>query len=371
MRSEDSKPSKPSSRSKEDDENSSNRPSDTNQREKPSEDMKPRNKEDDENFSKRPKEKPTKDKSGSSNDNSIDFNLPQDSFSSSQTKKPFNMDEGKSSRPENEIENSSRKPIDFNLPQDEKGNDKRPGSMNDEKSSRPENDMEEVSRKPLDFNLPQSLDSSEFDPTRVDNERENEFSPSKRPFPRTNDDGDEGSQVKRKKKPRRRSKTRQWTPSLTSTDSCEENLEDSWKNFADENPSKLCTVDAARELCICNRNGPTSIATRLCGSCKTSFLPATVDGVSLKNLTKTKPPRDRTNDKLVKPTKSSSFKWKEVSSDATCDTLEDETLRDGSPSILCNEDGGREQRRCLCVLKDGIVKNVCGKCSLTFKIGKK
>ena len=118
-----------------------------------------------------------------------------------------------------------------------------------------------------------------------------------------------------------------------------------------------------------------------CGSCNTIFLPSTVDGVSLKDLKKQ---AKRKTEKLVKSnsetdqrpsgTVSSKLSWLEIGPNENCDNFDDApetSLGQGSPNTICSSQvPNLRELHCLCVAKDGKVKNVCGTCTKTLKISK-
>ena len=136
---------------------------------------------------------------------------------------------------------------------------------------------------------------------------------------------------------------------------------------------KLCSIKISKTLF--------GKVKRKCGSCNTIFLPSIVDGVSLKEIkTSTRPKTD----KLIKSdgeteqrpsgTVSSKLSWLEISPDENCDNFYDipkTSLGQGSPNTICSyEAPSLRELHCLCVAKNGKVKNVCGICTKTLKISK-
>jgi len=154
-------------------------------------------------------------------------------------------------------------------------------------------------------------------------------------------------------------------------------------NFTDANPSQVCEslVEEDADACICFRFRPGGKVKRKCGSCNTIFLPSTVDGVSLKDIKKsTKPKTDKlmksdseTNQRLS-GTASTKLSWLEIAPNENCDNFYDTpetSLGLGSPNTICAfEVPNLRELHCLCVAKNGKVKNVCGTCTKTLKISK-
>ena len=169
------------------------------------------------------------------------------------------------------------------------------------------------------------------------------------------------------------------------TSNCDSVPETSWVNFTDSNPSQVCETSAEDdvEACICFRFRPGGKVKQKCGSCNTIFLPSTVDGVSLKEIKKqAKKPK---TDKLVKTDSgetdqtpsgnvSSKLSWLEIGPDENCDNFYDTpetSLGQGSPNTICSfQVPNLRELHCLCVAKNGKVKNVCGTCTKTLKISK-
>ena len=109
-----------------------------------------------------------------------------------------------------------------------------------------------------------------------------------------------------------------------------------------------------------------------------AFLPTTVDGLSLKETKekrKNEPPKKRLQDssQTQEPKQSKpGLQWVEVLVGDSCnDFLDSPDFSQTNPSSVCQ---GLTvpilDLRCLCVLKNGVMKNVCGTCSMTLKYSK-
>ena len=211
------------------------------------------------------------------------------------------------------------------------------------------------------------------------------FRPGKRPNkPKQNgtESGEDFTPQSRPKKiKKRKSKSKQWSSVVDATSNCDSVPETSWINFTDTNPSQVCETSGEDEIeaCICFRFRPGGKTSTKCGSCKTIFLPSSVDGVSLKDIKKSiKPKTDKLLKSESKPEQrpggsgSSKLSWLQIGPEESCDKFYDtpeSSLGKGSPSVICS-DGGPSLRdiHCLCVEKNGNVKNVCGTCTKTLKL---
>jgi len=175
--------------------------------------------------------------------------------------------------------------------------------------------------------------------------------------------------------------TRQWHGVVSDDESCEAVDDSSWINFSDENPSQICSRQTpGSDTCICQRLRPGGESSQKCGVCTMAFLPTTVDGVSLeqvKEKRKNEPPKKRLQESPQEETSDTKpgpagLQWVEVTVGDTCDSVtETSSYNQGSPSALCQtQTAPNLDLKCLCVLKNGSVKNVCGICTMTLKIAK-
>ena len=176
---------------------------------------------------------------------------------------------------------------------------------------------------------------------------------------------------------KRKAKSSQWQIASKET-GCKQLNDNNWIYYSEEKPKEVCTGSiVGSEECICHRIRPGGRTYDKCGTCQIAFIPTSVDGLSLeevKEKRKNDPEKKKLQDSSAssRPSGSSGLQWVEITAGENCDQAfaASITVNTENPSALCDDNNPGLDLRCMCVMRNGVTKNVCGLCTITFKLTK-